>query len=264
VATLAAFPAIDETRPEARRSARLPGCVTASGSIGSSKPGERWPDHGTWDRICKMYGWPNHSAATSTARGGRRVQGRTPSRRRARAKRYACGSSGPGSGSGSPGVGIGVGSGSGIGVGSLMAPPLDSRRACTHDPQKASSVAPWRGSRPGSGSAPYMRRPDAALCEALIGGAGLDWVGRGMSQAEDPDLRALLRTLSPKARDTLRPRPYPRPGRRDAISSRRLRLPRRARRRLGRHHRLPDDVSGCAAEGRTAAGRASDKLRSRD
>jgi hypothetical protein len=52
--------------------------------------------------------------------------------RRARAKRYACGLSGPGSGSGCPGVG--VGSGSGIGVGSLMTPPLDSGRACTHDP----------------------------------------------------------------------------------------------------------------------------------
>ena len=20
--------------------------------------GERWPDHVTWDRICKLYGWP--------------------------------------------------------------------------------------------------------------------------------------------------------------------------------------------------------------
>jgi hypothetical protein len=82
--------------------------------------------------------------------------------RRARAKRYACGFSGPGSGSGSPGIGSGVGSGSVIGVGSLIAPPLDSPRACTHAPSEGKLGRALEGSRRKRHSrpvAPSIERP---------------------------------------------------------------------------------------------------------
>ena len=26
--------------------------------VPSTRAGERWPDFETWDRICKLYGWP--------------------------------------------------------------------------------------------------------------------------------------------------------------------------------------------------------------
>jgi hypothetical protein len=70
---------------------------------------------------------------------------------------------------------------------------------------------------------------------------------------EDDDLRAVLATLDPKARDTLRRVLIRDQADRDAIASRADAPPGSEWPGLGRHHRLPDDVSEWEAAGRAAA-----------
>jgi hypothetical protein len=65
----------------------------------------------------------------------------------------------------------------------------------------------------------------------------------------DNDLRSLLETLDPKARDDLRRVLIRGQADRDAISSRLMRYLDQNGQGLGGHHRFPDDVSGGAAEG---------------
>ena len=68
------------------------------------------------------------------------------------------------------------------------------------------------------------------------------WTG-----AAGPDFRALLETLDPKARDVLRSVLIHDQADRDAVASQLLRYRDGRGDDWGRHHRLPDDVSGCSA-----------------
>jgi len=68
------------------------------------------------------------------------------------------------------------------------------------------------------------------------------------------ELRSLLEILDPKARDDLRRLLIRDQADRDAVASQLLRY-RDGHGDEGRHHRLPDDVPGGAAEGREAARR---------
>jgi hypothetical protein len=71
---------------------------------------------------------------------------------------------------------------------------------------------------------------------------------------EETDLRAVLGTLNPKARDDLRRVLIRDQVDRDAVASQLLPLPRPERRGLGRHHRHADVASGGAAVGGSADG----------
>jgi hypothetical protein len=69
----------------------------------------------------------------------------------------------------------------------------------------------------------------------------------------DADLRALLTTPDPKARDDLRGVMIRDQADRDAIASRLIRYRDQNGQDWGRHHRLPHDAPGCAPAGRAGA-----------
>jgi hypothetical protein len=69
----------------------------------------------------------------------------------------------------------------------------------------------------------------------------------------DENLRSLLVTLDPKARDDLRRVLIRDQADRDAISSRLMRYRRQNGQDWARHRRLPDDVPGCSATRRSVA-----------